>query len=96
MENNDLGSTTLKVNLSNIPWIKCDAGNMMWESVMLFKKISPLVSPSGKEELLPAEVIVCKKCGKVPQFFWEKAKEIPEELRSTCSDTKSLDIIEGK
>ena len=96
MENNDLKNTTLKVNLNDIPWIKCEEGNMMWESTMLFKKLSSLVSPSGKEELLPAEIIVCKKCGKVPQFFWEKAKEIPEELRSTCGDPKSSVIIESK
>jgi hypothetical protein len=81
MENNQ---TTIKLDLSQTPWIKCEGDNMMFESAMLFKRISPLVSPSGKEELLPAEVVICKKCGKVPQFFWEKAREIPEELRSTC------------
>ena len=82
MENNK--ENTLRVDLSQAPWIKCEEGNMLWESSMLFKRISPLISPSGKEELIPAEVVICKKCGKVPQFFWEKAKEIPEELRSTC------------
>jgi hypothetical protein len=75
---------TIRLDLSGTPWIKCEGGNMLWDSSMLFKKLSPLVSPSGKEELLPAEIIICKKCGKVPQFFWEKAKEIPEDLRSTC------------
>ncbi len=46
------------------------------------------MSPSGKEELLPAEIIICKKCGKVPKFFWEKAKEIPESLKSNCGENK--------
>jgi len=75
---------TIRLDLSGTPWIKCEGGNMLWDSSLLFKKVSPLMSPSGKEELLPAEVIICKKCGKIPQFFWEKAKEIPEEMRSTC------------
>jgi hypothetical protein len=42
------------------------------------------MSPSGKEELIPAEIITCKKCGKVPKFFSDAAKGIPEELKSTC------------
>lgn len=85
---NQDNSTTIKVDLSQTPWIKCPEGNMLWESGILFKKLSPLMSPSGKEELIPAEVIICKKCGKIPQFFWEKAKEIPEELKSYCSEKK--------
>ena len=75
---------TLKVDLSSTPWIKCEGGNMLWESSILFKRLSPLMSPSGKEELMPAEVITCKTCGKVPKFFFEAAKGIPEELKSTC------------
>lgn len=78
--------TTIKVDLAREPWIKCPEGNMLWESSMLFKKLSPLMSPSGKEELIPAEVVICRKCGKVPKFFWEKAKEIPEELKSNCGE----------
>ena len=71
----------IKIDLTSTPWVKCEAGNLLWDSSMLFKKLSSLMSPSGKEELLPAEVIICKRCGKVPKFFWEKAKEIPDELQ---------------
>jgi hypothetical protein len=78
----------IKLDLSQTPWIKCEGGNMIWDSGMLFKKISPIVSPTGKEELIPAEVIICKKCGKIPRFFWEKSKEIPEEIKSNCEDNK--------
>lgn len=80
----------IKVDLSQTPWIECEGGNLVWESGMLFKKLSPLVSPTGKEELIPAEVVICKKCGKVPKFFWEKAKEIPEEIKSTCENSKII------
>jgi hypothetical protein len=79
-----MADKTLKVDLSSTPWIKCEGGNMLWESSMLFKRLSPLMSPSGKEELIPAEIITCKKCGKVPKFFSDAAKGIPEELKSTC------------
>jgi hypothetical protein len=83
----------IKLDLSQTPWIKCEGGNVLWDSSMLFKRISPLMSPSGKEELLPAEIIICKTCGKVPKFFWEKAKEIPEELRSNCVEGKTENIL---
>ena len=78
----------IKIDLTSTPWVKCEAGNLLWDSSMLFKKLSSLMSPSGKEELLPAEVIICKRCGKVPKFFWEKAKEIPDELKSNCSENE--------
>ena len=89
---------TLKVDLSSTPWIKCEGGNMLWETSMLFKRLSPLMSPSGKEELIPAEVVVCKKCGKVPRFFSDAAKGIPDELKSTCHLLASPDkgIISDK
>ena len=49
------------------------------------------MSPSGKEELIPAEVVVCRKCSKVPKFFFEAAKGIPEDLKSTCHLLSSTD-----
>ena len=85
----------MNVDLKQIPWIKCPGGNLLWEKGMLFKKLSPLLSPSGKEELIPGEVIICKKCGLVPRFFWEKAKDIPEELKSHCGEKEPCDGEEG-
>lgn len=82
---------SIKVDLSATPWLKCEGGNMLWESSMLFKRLSPLMSPSGKEELIPAEVVVCRKCGKVPKFFFEAAKGIPDDLKSTCHLLSSTD-----
>ena len=88
-----MDNQSLKLDLSQEPWIKCEAGNLLWESSMLFKRLSPLVSPSGQEELLPAEIIICKTCGKVPKFFWEKAKSIPEDLKSNCGNKEESKII---
>jgi hypothetical protein len=86
-----MNDQSLKVDLSSTPWIKCEGNNMVWETSMLFKRLSPLMSPSGKEELIPAEVIICKKCGKVPRFFSDAAKGIPDELKSTCHLLASSD-----
>ena len=74
----------LNIDLTTIPWIECSDKNRLYETKILFKRISPLISPTGKEELFPAEIIVCDKCKKVPKFFWDKVKDIPEDLKSTC------------
>jgi len=76
---------TPRINIQDAPWMECSDNNMMFETKLLFKRISPLLSPTGKEEYVPLEAIVCTKCGKVPRFFYEKAKDIPLELQSPCT-----------
>lgn len=46
--------------------VTCDCGGMIFEEGIILKKISPVISPSGREETYPLEVLVCKKCGKIP------------------------------
>jgi hypothetical protein len=46
--------------------LMCDCGGMIFQTALVLKKVSPLIAPSGKEELTPIEVLVCKNCGKVP------------------------------
>jgi hypothetical protein len=52
--------------MRNFKTLTCDCGGMLFESGLVLKKISPLIAPSGKEELYPMEVLICKNCGKVP------------------------------
>lgn len=74
----------LKKEIANSPWIKCEDNNYLFDNSTVFKRLSPLISPTGEEEIIPAQVIVCRKCGKIPAFFFDMAKELPIELRSTC------------
>jgi hypothetical protein len=55
---------------------------MIFDSGVMVKRLSPLMSPTGKEEILPAEIIICKSCGMIPDFYATKIKGIPEELIS--------------
>ena len=73
-----------KIDLATAPWTLCSEGSYMHENKILFKRVSPIISPTGREEFIPLEVIVCSTCGKIPKFFYEKAPGIPEELKSTC------------
>lgn len=74
----------IQIDLTQSPWTECEKKNKLFEGKLLFKRISPLISPSGKEEYVPLEVIVCTQCGKIPKFFYERAKDVPEELKSDC------------
>jgi hypothetical protein len=89
---NQLGSPGqggLNINPKDLPWVGCSEGVQVYEQVFLFKRLSPIISPTGKEEMVPAEVIICKKCGKVPQFISDKIPDIPVEYRSTCGPRKA-------
>ena len=74
----------IKLDLSKEPWLTCNGGESLFEASIMFKRLSPIVSPTGKEELIPMDVIVCKKCGKIPQFFWEQGTGLPENVKSYC------------
>jgi hypothetical protein len=72
--------------LRNSKNIVCDCGGMLFSEKLFFKKISALISPSGKEEVAPMPVIVCEKCGKVPSAF-DTNNVLPVEIRATKPET---------
>jgi len=37
----------------------------------MLKKISAIVSPTGKEEMVPIQLFSCGSCGAVPKIFLE-------------------------
>jgi hypothetical protein len=46
--------------------LTCDCGGQLFQTGVVIKKISALVSPTGNEEMYPMEVLVCMNCHKVP------------------------------
>jgi hypothetical protein len=76
---------SIKVDLSQATWIKCEKESMIFEKKLIFKRLSPILSPSGREELIPIETLFCTTCGKIPKFFYEKIPDIPDNLKSDCS-----------
>ena len=57
----------------------------MWEriiySIIFFKKISALVSPTGQESIIPVQVYSCGNCGTVPKSMMSHIRmgEEPKE-----------------
>lgn len=72
------------LDLANAPWHGCEKGNLLYETFLMFKRVSPLLTQSGNEEFITAEIIICKTCGKIPPFFANKMSDCPPELVPEC------------
>jgi len=65
--------------IKNFKTVTCCCGGVVFENALVLKKISALISPTGKEELYPMEILVCRKCGKVPEEL-NVGNMLPEEI----------------
>ena len=57
-------------DLTDVVCEKCD--NQTFAQVFLFKKLSAILSPSGKETLVPLQVYACAKCDHINEGFLPK------------------------
>tara|TARA_R100000152_G_C6616191_1_gene68405 strand:+ start:96 stop:338 length:243 start_codon:yes stop_codon:yes gene_type:complete len=58
------------VDLSHAKDIECEeCGNKGFRQSMMLKKLSALVSPNGKEAIIPVMVFACDKCGHINEEF---------------------------
>jgi hypothetical protein len=75
-------STTAKVGGIEIDYLKqpsleCEeedeygevCGNHTFLPVYIFKKISAVLAPTGKEEIITMESYRCSACGSIPKIF---------------------------
>lgn len=85
MENTNLGTPQITdkdvIKLSNAA---CDCGNYTFDSVIIFKKLSSIMSPVGIEQKIPINVMICKGCGKIPKSLYDPEVYLyfPEELKT--------------
>ena len=70
MQNNQ---QQIPVNLKEAEDILCsECGNIYFVPVVLMKKVSALLSPTGKEIMVPVQTFQCASCGHVNEEFVEK------------------------
>lgn len=56
------------------PNVVCpNCGGKTFVETVVLKKLSPILSPTGKEELYPIPVFTCSKCGTIPEEYMSKA-----------------------
>jgi hypothetical protein len=63
-------SQQLNVDLSSATDVVCElCACRVFDAVALIKKVSALVSPTGKEGHVPIQTFACKKCGHINKEF---------------------------
>ena len=59
-------STNIKLDASQLPTLRCiNCGNYTFEASYVIKKVSALVSPTGKETVAPIQVFTCTSCASI-------------------------------
>ena len=63
----------VQLDMSDAETITCDkCGNASFIQAFFLKKISALVSPTGKEAIVPIQVFSCGNCGAIPKNMMEQ------------------------
>ena len=87
----------VQVDLTKADTIKCDdCGNYLFITANVIKRISPILSPTGQEALVPVQVYSCGNCGKVPKMFLEgSGLGLDEEINKPKEDALSRPDLMG-
>ena len=65
-----------QIDISKADTITCDdCGNASFIQAFFLKKVSALVSPTGKEAVIPIQVFSCGNCGTIPQNMVDQIGE---------------------
>ena len=80
----------VRINLAEAPDVVCDkCGDRRFEPVHFMKKLSALVSPDGKEQIVPIGVMTgftsiwaCYSCGHINEAF------LPPPMRANAAEIK--------
>ena len=86
----------VQVDLSEADTIKCDdCGNYLFITSHVIKRISPILSPTGQEAIVPVQVYSCGNCGTVPKIFLEgSGLGLDEEINKPKEDALSRPDLE--
>ena len=65
-----------QLDISKADTIVCDeCGNASFIQAFFLKKVSALVSPTGKEAIVPIQVFSCGNCGAIPKNMMDQIGE---------------------
>ena len=66
----------LQLDISQTDTIVCEnCGNASFIQAFFLKKVSALVSPTGKEAIVPIQVFSCGNCGAIPKNMMDQIGE---------------------
>ena len=71
--NQQQGQQNININPDDLEDVLCEkCETQTFEPAMLFKKLSAVLSPSGKETLVPLQIYKCTDCGHINEGFLPK------------------------
>ena len=60
----------ININPEDLVDVTCDkCGNQTFVQAFLFKKLSAVLSPNGKDSMIPLQVFKCDECGHINSDF---------------------------
>ena len=70
MDGNQPPKSKVKINPEDLKDIICEnCGGKFFRAVQAFKRIGALVSPTGKEQIIPVPTYRCDDCGYINEEF---------------------------
>ena len=60
--------------------VRENCGNASFIQAFFLKKVSALVSPTGKEAIIPMQVFSCGNCGAIPKNMLEQTGGLGKEV----------------
>lgn len=75
--------------IRNSQTVECECGGVLFSEKLMFKKLSSIVSPTGRDEIIPMPLFICEKCGKVPVIF-DPLGLVPAELKTTVEPIEGI------
>ena len=73
-------ATINESHLAQAESVSCEhCANQTFIGVMMMKRISPIISPTGKEAIVPIQTFACNACGFVNKAFSPTMPDSDEE-----------------
>jgi hypothetical protein len=73
-------ATINESHLAQAESVSCEhCANQTFVGVMMMKRISPIISPTGKEAIVPIQTFACNACGFVNKAFSPTMSDSDEE-----------------
>ena len=73
---NEQINAPVELDISKADTITCEeCGNASFIQAFFLKKISALMSPTGKEAIVPMQVFSCGNCGAIPQNMIDQVEQ---------------------
>lgn len=84
----------INLDLSTAQDVVCDnCGNYTFNEVVLMKRVSALVSPTGKEAIVPIPTFACNACGFInKQFLPVRMTEQQEQAQTEATEPRRIKL----